>query len=410
MEEIKSKLSKILKLSGWSITILLVFIAGIIGGYKLNENFRPAIEKIASVVNKENKKPAGVDFNLFWDIWKKVEEKYVNKSKIDPEKMVYGAISGMVKSVGDPYTVFMDPQDAKLFQEDVSGSFSGIGAEIGIKKEILTVIAPLKDTPAEKAGLRAGDRILKINDMMTNDLTIEKAVSLIRGPKDTEVSLTISREGLDKVKVLKIIRNTIMIPSFKWEIKEKNIAYLKLYQFSSTLPAEFSKAVQEILNSSAKKIVLDLRNNPGGYLDVAQDIGSWFIPKGEVVAIEDFGDGRQIKYKSDGYVGLESFPLVVLVNEGSASASEILAGALSELRQAKLIGKKTFGKGSVQELEELQNGTSLKITIAKWLTPKGFSVSEQGLEPDVKVEFNEEDYLKNRDPQLDKALELIKNL
>ena len=359
--------------------------------------------------------PEEIDLSLFWETWKKLEEKFVSPEKFDIQKMIYGAISGMVKSLEDPYTTFLNPEDSKKFLEDVTGYFEGVGMEIGIRKGQLQVVAPLEGTPAQKAGLRPGDKIIKINDTLTGDLTIDEAVNLIRGPKGTEVILTIFREGWQTTKEIKIVRAVIEVPSLKWELKEtsegEKIAYLKLYQFSEKASFDFAKAAIEILNSPAEKIILDLRNNPGGYLEVARDISGWFLERGQTVAIEDFGQDKEQKiYKAKGNARFLQYPIVILINQGSASGSEILAAALRDNRGIKLIGEKSFGKGSVQELENLRGGSSLKITVARWLTPSGEFITDKGLEPDIKVEMTEEDYEQDRDPQLDKAIEIIKNL
>jgi len=359
--------------------------------------------------------PEEIDLSLFWETWKKLEEKFVSPEKFDIQKMIYGAISGMVKSLEDPYTTFLNPEDTKKFLEDVTGYFEGAGMEIGIRKGQLQVVAPLEGTPAQKAGLRPGDKIIKINDTLTGDLTIDEAVNLIRGPKGTEVTLTIFREGWQTTKEIKIVRAVIEVPSLKWELKEtsegEKIAYLKLYQFSEKASFDFAKAAIEILNSPAEKIILDLRNNPGGYLEVARDISGWFLERGQTVAIEDFGQDKEQKiYKAKGNARFLQYPIVILINQGSASGSEILAAALRDNRGIKLIGEKSFGKGSVQELENLRGGSSLKITVARWLTPSGEFITDKGLEPDIKVEMTEEDYEQDRDPQLDKAIEIIKNL
>jgi len=355
--------------------------------------------------------PEEIDFSLFWEAWAKLQEKFADKEKFDIQEMIYGAISGMVKSLEDPYTTFLNPEDTERFIEDVKGTFEGVGMEIGIKKGQLQVIAPLEGTPAQKAGLRAGDKIIKVDDTLTADITVDEAVNLIRGPKGTEVTLTIYREEWETTKEIKIVRGLIEIPSLKWELKDENIAYLKLYQFSEKASFDFSKAAIEILASPCQKIILDLRNNPGGYLEIAQDIAGWFLERGQIVVIEDFGAGEEQKiYKAQGNTSLAEYPIVILINQGSASGSEILAGALRDNRGIKLIGEQSFGKGSVQELERLKGGSSLKITVAKWLTPKGDLITDVGLEPDIKVEMTDEDYEEGRDPQLDKAIEIIKNL
>jgi carboxyl-terminal processing protease len=354
--------------------------------------------------------PEDVDFSLFWEAWRTIEKKYVNKEALDTQEMIYGAISGMLESLEDPYTILLDPEDTKRFMEDVKGSFEGVGMEIGIREGQLQVIAPLEGTPAQKAGLRPGDKILKVDDVLTMDITIDEAVNLIRGPKGTEVKLTIFREDWGETKIISIIRGVIQIPSLKWEMLDDNIAYIKLYHFSERASYDFQKAVMEISLSSANKIILDLRNNPGGYLEVAQHIAGFFLEGGQIVTIEDFGNGKQEEYLARGTALFVNYPTVVLINEGSASGSEILAGALRDNRGVLLIGEKSYGKGSVQELERLKDGSSLKITVARWLTPKGELITDKGLEPDIVVEMTAEDYDKDLDPQLDKAIETIKEI
>ncbi len=242
-------------------------------------------------------------------------------------------------------------------------------------------------------------------------MTTEEAVSLIRGPKGTDVNLTVYRTDWTKSRVIKITRDVIKIPPMSWELKNGNIAYIKIYQFDDVLSSDFEKAAFEILASPAQKIILDLRNNPGGYLEVSQNVAGWFLENGKIVRIEDSGNGLEQKiFKADGNASLSGYPVVVLINQGTASASEILAGALRDNKGTKLIGVKSFGKGSVQEVKNLNGGSFLKVTVAKWLTPKGQSISDVGLEPDIKVETTDKDSEQNLDPQLDKALEIIKNL
>ncbi len=355
--------------------------------------------------------PAEINFSLFWEVYDKLQNKFVDPARFDVQKIIYGAISGMTETLEDPYTSFLNPEDTEKFEEGLSGFFEGVGIEIGTKEGQVTIIAPLEGTPAQKAGLRAGDKIFKIDNIETFDMPIEETANLIRGPKGTEVTLTIFRTGWETTKDIKIIRNTIKIPSLEWELLNEDIAYLHLYQFNQTLTSDFEKAAIEILAGSSKRIILDLRNNPGGYLYVAQDIASWFLEKGEVIVIEDFGEGKEnIVYKSKRNGEFSQYPLVVLINQGSASGSEILAGALRDNRNIKLIGEKSFGKGSIQEAMELRGGSTIKITIAKWLTPKGISISETGLDPDIQIEITDEDYEQEKDPQLDKAIEIIQNL
>ncbi|MFH1582145.1 MAG: S41 family peptidase [bacterium] len=355
--------------------------------------------------------PEEVNFSLFWETWNKLEEKYVDKASLNTQEMIYGAIEGMVNSLGDPYTVFLKPEDTKVFIEDVKGSFEGVGMEIGIRNSQLQVIAPLEGTPAQKAGLKAGDKLVEIDGESTVGITTDEAVKKIRGPKGTEVVLGIYRESWGEKRDVPIIRGVIAIPSLKLELRDDNIAYIHLYQFSEAAAYDFRKAVIDILESPTQKIVLDLRNNPGGYLEVAQEIAAWFLEKGQVVAIEDFGEGREKElYKANGSSKLASYPVVVLINEGSASASEILAGALRDNKDSIIVGITSFGKGSVQQLERFSEGSSLKITVAKWLTPKGDLIADKGLEPDIEIELTQEDIDAGTDPQLDKAIEILKNI
>jgi carboxyl-terminal processing protease len=355
--------------------------------------------------------PNSIDFSLFWDAYGKLQQNFINPEKIDNQKVIYGAIEGMTKSLGDPYTSFFTPEEAKRFQQEISGSFDGIGVEIGIKKNQLTVVSPIKGTPGQKAGLQSGDFIVKIGNINTIDMTTEEAVSLIRGPKGTDVILTIFRDGWDKTKDIKITRDVIEIPAIDWEIKNGDVAYIHIYQFNDSLSLNFKTIALQILQSPAKKIVLDLRDNPGGYLGISQEIAGWFLKKGQTVTIENFGKNKQAQiYRAEGNETFINYPIVILINQGSASASEILAGSLRDNRNIKLIGTKSFGKGSVQKVLDFKGGSLLKVTIAKWLTPNGVSISDVGLEPDIKVENTDDDIRQAKDPQLYKALEIINTL
>jgi len=393
--------------------VVIVILGGVLflGGFFIGKGvqIKPSVsERI--FFNRELGKPEPIDFSLFWRALKTLEEQYVNSDKIDYKEVLYGAIEGMTNSLGDDYTVFMRPEKTESFMKSVSGkdSFEGVGMEIGIKDKVLTVVSPLEGTPAYQAGIRAGDKILKIDDKITDGMTTEEAVSLIRGKKGTQVTLTISRKDFAEPKKFTITRDIIQIPIISWGMKDDNIAYIRIYQFTSNLPSKFRGVVSEILKNNAKKIILDVRNNPGGYLESAVDVASWFLPKGSVVLKEELKDKELDDYKSSGYSGLQNFPVVILVNNGSASASEILAGALRDIKGVKLVGEKTFGKGSVQQVETFSDDSSLKITVAKWLTPSGISIADEGLTPDVEVKLTEDDYSTGRDPQLDKAIELLK--
>lgn len=362
-----------------------------------------------NILNKEdeNKMEKEVDFGVFWEAWEKVEDKYTLEP-LDYKKMVYGAVSGMVNSLEDPYTVFFTPEDREMFEQDMKGSFSGIGAEIGFKDKFLTVIAPLKGSPAEKSGLLSGDKILKVDETEILGMNIDEAVSIIRGEKGTKVRLLISRDGLDELKEIEVTRDVIKIETVEWELKDGKIAYIKISQFKEETAAEFNSQINDILISDPAGIVVDLRNNPGGYVNILEDIAGRFLNRGDVIFTEDFGNGKREIYKAEGDNKFKDIPAVILINEGSASASEIFAGALKDNNGAKLVGKTTFGKGLVQEMQNLKDGSALKITIARWLTPSGIDINKEGIKPDHEVEMTLEDYEKGRDPQLEKAMELLK--
>lgn len=361
-----------------------------------------------SFIKGNDQEPKEVDFSLFWQVWNTIEEKFTNGT-LDRQKMIYGAISGMVESLGDPYTAFMTPDEAREFDQEMEGKFEGIGAEIGIRGDRLTIVAPLAGSPAERAGLKAKDIILKINDEDAVEMTLMEAVAKIRGTKGTNVTLKIMREGAQEPFDVNITREEITVKSVEWEVRGDKIALIEISRFGDDTEEAFKSAVAEILLTSPRGLILDLRNNPGGYLDTAVNLASEFIPKKEVVAMEELAGGKRDKFFSRGPVRLAGIPTVVLVNEGSASASEILAGALQDYGIAKLVGKKTFGKGSVQELEEFSDGSRARITIAKWLTPKERYINEKGIEPDFSIDLTSEDSNAGRDPQLDKAVEILTN-
>ncbi len=359
-------------------------------------------------------KPEEVDFSLFWEAWGKLHTRYVDPGKLDTQKLIYGAIKGMVSAMTDPYTVFMDPDETKRFSEDTAGQFEGVGMEIGLRNGYLQVISPIKGTPADKAGIKAGDKIIKINDQSTGELSIEEAVTMIRGPRGTKVMLSMLRDEWDKPQDFEIERAVIQVPTVEWEMKESDgqkIAHISLYQFSERAGLDFDKIAAEVIASPAQKIILDVRNNPGGYLEVSQDIAGWFLDRGNLVVTENRGQpGDKTEYKAVGSARLKKYPTVVLINQGTASASEILAGALRDNRNVQLIGEKSYGKGSVQQVENLSGKSSLKITIAKWLTPKGNWIDEKGLVPDVEVKNTAEDNKANKDTPLDRAIEIIKTI
>lgn len=392
--------------------VLLLMFGSYLLGLKRGENNETISSKgvsleLATLENTSPPEGVSVDFGLFWKTWNILKERHIDRDKLDAQKMVYGAISGMLKATGDPYTSFFDPEEKKAFSEDLGGSFEGIGAELSIKDNLLTVIAPLDESPAQKAGLRAGDRILKIDDKIISDMTIDESVSLIRGKKGTEVRLTILPKEDQNTKEITIVRNTIEVKSVKLEFKDGGIAVIEITKFGENTDKEFNDIVSKVLSTNVKGIILDLRNNPGGLLDKSIKIASKMIPKGKVVVIEEDSFGKKSDFKTLGGDVLSQIPTVVLIDEGSASASEILAGALRDDQKITLVGMKSFGKGSVQELISLGD-SSVKITVAKWLTPNGDYIMEKGINPDIEVKMTAEDYKDNKDPQLDKAIETLK--
>lgn len=382
--------------------ILFSFYLGLQRGFAETKNI-----VIQGVSGGETPGSVSADFSVFWQAWDKVKTEHVNSSDVKDQDLVYGAIKGLVESLNDPYTEFFNPKDYKTFKEDIGGSFSGVGMEIGIRNDQLVVISPLKNSPAEKAGLLAGDMILKIDDKATDGFNVSQAVQLIRGEAGTDVILNIFRKDWIKPKDFTITRATINIPTVDYEMKG-DIAYVQLYNFDGNTDAVFYGAMKDILiDKKAKGMVLDMRNNPGGYLDVAVNLAGWFIPRGDVIVKEEFADGKVDVFRANGNASLKDMPVVVLINGGSASASEILAGALRVNRKIQLVGEKSFGKGSVQELQTLKDDSALKVTIARWLLPDDSVIDKIGIVPDVTIVPTASDISSGKDPQLDKALELV---
>jgi len=392
------------------VIISLVIIAGVLGlGIYIGYSHRPEIDKVTSIINKNPQVETTADFSSFWKVWNILNDKSIYAKKTIDQNRVWGAISGLASSLGDPYTVFFPPKENKSFSEEILGSFEGIGAEIGMKDGILTIIAPLKDTPAWKSGIKSGDKIIKINKESTVDMTVDSAIDLIRGPAGTTVSLTVLRLGENEAREFIVPRENITIPTLDTELRSDGIFVIKLYSFSENSDILFKDAILKFIDFKSNKLILDLRGNPGGYLSSAVNIGSWFIDEGKTILSEDFADGRNPKiYRSRGpRLFNDELSFVVLIDGGSASASEILAGALKEHGVATLIGEKTFGKGSVQELVKITDDTSLKVTVANWLTPNGISISPEGLTPDVEIPLTQKDYDAKKDPQMDKAVEIL---
>ncbi len=356
----------------------------------------------------------GVDLSEFWEVWNLMEEKFVSGTtsvSLSDEERVHGAIGGLVASYEDPYSVFLPPEDASSFEEDISGNFGGVGMEIGIRDGVITIIAPLPNTPAEAAGLVAGDKIIRIDGEGTERMGIDQAVKRIRGKAGTEVTLTIFREGENDFRDVVVTRDIIDIPTIKTDIKD-GVFVISLYNFNALSEMKMQTALREFVQSGLDKLIVDVRGNPGGFLQSAVSISSYFLPIGKVVVEENFGTqgGREdVLYRSSGKTigAFNPDSLVVLIDQGSASASEILAGALSAHDVATLMGETTFGKGSVQELVNLSDGSSLKVTVARWLTPDGVSISEGGLAPDIVIERTPQMIIDGEDPQLDAAVQFL---
>lgn len=361
--------------------------------------------------DKEN-----INFSLFWDVWDRLETSYLDKKALNPENMVWGAIKGMVAALEDPYTVFLKPQENKQAKEDLNGAFEGVGIQLGYKDEQLAVVAPIGGMPAEKAGVKPGDLILKIEEKETTGMTLPEAVQLIRGPKGTKVKLTLLHEGEKEPYEVALIRETIIVPSV--EVKFVNgIAHLKLMRFGERTSEEWERAVGEIvlrcqpsIPSRCPGVVLDLRNNPGGYLSGSVFIASEFLPASPaggpsgVVVQQEYADGRKEIFSVNRLGKLTTQRLVILVNKGSASASEIVAGALQEYKRGKVVGETTFGKGTIQEAQDLPGGAGLHITTARWLLPSGKSVDKSGIIPDNQIK---DDPNTEEDEQLSQAIKIL---
>ena len=345
-----------------------------------------------------------IDFQQFWDIWNLVKDNYIYQP-VSEQDLFYGALQGLLFGLDDPYSVYFTPEDAAAFTAELDGTFFGIGAEIDSKDDYIVVVAPLAESPAELAGLRAGDRIVAIDGVDTFGMNVTDAVRSIRGEQGVAVVLSVLREGADELMEISIVRDEITMESVEWEIREDGIAVISIYMFNDDTIGLFEQAVQDVLQADVKGIVLDLRNNPGGVLSAAIQIGGYWID-GQPIAIErTITESRPLV--ASGVAQLAGIPTAVLINAGSASSSEILAGALNDYDVATLIGEKTFGKGSVQEYIELPDDSAVKITVAEWLTPNGDSINHVGITPDMEVLYSEDDYNEGRTPQLDAAIDFL---
>ncbi|OGM11522.1 hypothetical protein A2Z22_00540 [Candidatus Woesebacteria bacterium RBG_16_34_12] len=411
--QIKFKIPKVSLILLRRTFLLIIIVCGIFSfgyvlgakGYRINKNYPNVIIQRENPSDKKD-----LNFSLFWKVWDTLQTSYFDKNKLIPAEMVYGAIKGMVASIGDPYTVFLAPSENKVVQEDLQGSFEGIGIQIGFKGTQLAVIAPLPESPAEKAEIRAGDFIVGIKDerkginMGTSGITLPEAVQVIRGQAGTEVTLSLLREGSEEVFEKTITRESIEVPSvtLKFVGEKEDIAHIKVLKFVAETSKEWDDAVIEILKKpEIDEIIVDVRNDPGGYLQSSVDLASDFLEIGQTVVSEEHTNGSKDEFKVEKIGRLKNKNAVVLVNKGSASASEILAGALKDLKKYKIIGETTFGKGTIQEPQQIDNGAGLHITVARWLTPSGYWVDGKGIVPDIEVKDNPDT---NEDEQLQEAI------
>ena len=399
---------------GVNFLIILLFIFSFIGGtiFGLANSQTIGLYLISKqggrLINQEEAyKYKNVDFNQLFSVWQAIKEKYLNKDQVTDSQLFYGALAGSVASLGDPYSIFLNPKQAQEFEQELAGSFDGIGIEVGIKKNVLTVISALPDSPAKEAGILPNDQILEIDGYETAYLTIDQAINLIRGQRGTQVALTIHRESVSELIKVDLTRAKISVDSVKWRMIDQQIALLEISSFNQDTSTKFKKAINEILMSNPQGLILDLRYNPGGYFDTAIEVASGWVESGTIVT-EAYNDpSKNIDYQALGNAKLKDLKTVVLINGGSASSAEIVAGALKDYQLATLIGETTFGKGTIQDLTNFNDGSALKLTIAHWLTPKGTLIEGNGIVPDIEVELTREDYDNGRDPQLDKAIEII---
>ena len=405
------------------ISIFLLFLIAVLAAFGAGMYMSQKSEVLGELAKKEHvyagkvlgkysgsEKDLGgnVKFDLYWEVWDTLHEKYVDKENIKEKELFYGSLEGMVEAMGDPYTTFMNPKEAKEFQESMSEtSFEGIGAEISIRDNMLTVVAPLDGRPADKAGLQPGDKILAIDGTSTANISLDEAVQRIRGEKGTDVTLTIARDSFEAPQDISVTRGKIVVESVRTKMKD-GVYVIEITNFKNNTVGLFHEAVREALKKDPEGIVLDVRNNPGGYLQGAVAVASEWVENGNVV-IEDFGNGEKKEYEAEGRARLKDYNTTVLINKGSASASEIVAGALQDHGEATIVGEQSFGKGSVQTLERFSNNASVKISVARWLTPDGSTIEGEGITPDVKVKMTEEDYKEVNDPQLKRAIKIIKN-
>lgn len=409
---ISMKLRTILSGAGIVAAVAALLGSGFLLGFRRGQQV-PAIVTVRNVTDAD---PAShgvtADFGQFWQVWQLIQDQYLRNDKISGAEKVYGATRGLVSALGDPHSEFFPPEESKLLDEHVRGNFGGIGAEIGIRKERLVIVAPLKNTPAERAGLKAGDFIVLVNGSSTDGLALDEAISMIRGVVGTDVTLNVFRDAWEKPRDFKITRAVIEVPTVDYEMLPGGIARISLYSFNGNAVPRFGEVALRAKREGAKGIVLDLRNDPGGYLDAAIDIAGFFLPRDTLVVSEVSKTEPRYDMKSRGNDVLSGLPLSILMNRGSASASEIVAGALRDHLNAPIIGEQSYGKGTVQEIFPVTGNSTVKLTVAQWVMPKGGLIDGVGLKPDYEVQMIEDSATssdaKPKDVQLEKAIEVLR--
>jgi carboxyl-terminal processing protease len=404
-------LKSVIKL--WVIAMLaaVLMVAAFGTGYFLRASHPLELGTIGSVVAStpsqvdSERQPA--EFAVFWEAWQFIEQHFYGE--IPPvQERVYGAIRGMVNAFGDPNTAFIDPTRAEIFRQDTSGSFEGIGAAVRMDQMgRLIIVEPYPGRPAAEAGLQRGDIILKIDGTSTEGMSLYEAISLIRGPANTNVTLTIFREGVDEPFDVTVTRARIEIEVVEAKRLDGDLGYVSLSEFSRGAADKVAQAIKTLQSEGQLKgLIFDLRNNPGGLLDEAVAVGSQFIADGVITIEREKGGTEQVFEALPGGAATD-IPLVVLINQGSASAAEIVAGAIQDYKRGTVIGEQSFGKGTVQIPHTLSDGSELRVTIAEWLTPKGRQINGNGITPDIVVERTQKDYEADRDPQMERAVELL---
>jgi carboxyl-terminal processing protease len=380
------------------------FVAGF--GYSAASNGQSPISAVRSVLPGNTSMPAPAEFGVFWEAWNIIQKDFYGKIPSNKE-LTYGAIRGVIKSLNDPHTVFLEPRNTQQETEQLRGDFEGIGATVNIVNDQIVIVAPIPGSPAEKAGLQPGDIILKVGDTDVKGMSLEDVVALIRGPKGTQVKVTIMRLGKSDPLVFEITRNTIQVPSVIARMEEGNIGYVRLTVFGEKSKDEVVNAIKDLKSKGAKAFIFDLRSNPGGFLQSAIDVASQFIKDGPV-AYERGKDGKDQEFDATGNGAWTDGPLVVLIDKGSASASEIVSGAIQDRKRAILLGDTSFGKGSVQSVHQLSDKSSIHVTIAEWLTPNKTQITGKGLTPDVAIPISPEDQKRGNDTQLQAAIKYLK--